>query len=72
MVHFLSRDAANEEKKELEREIGRSRDIIKQKDAQLSEKDQRIREVLQESESRHVLAKQFSYPVATAIVRANA
>ena len=49
MLQFLSREAADEEKKELEEEIARSRDIIKQKDAQIAEKEERIQDVLKES-----------------------
>ncbi|THH27048.1 hypothetical protein EUX98_g7141 [Antrodiella citrinella] len=48
MLQFLSREAADEEKKELEQELARARDVTKKKDAQLAEKDQRVREAEQE------------------------
>lgn len=42
MLHFLTREAADEEKEAVEKEVSRWKDIVKQKDAQLAEKDERI------------------------------
>lgn len=42
MLHFLTREAADEEKEAVEKEVSRWKDIVKQKDAQLAEKDKRI------------------------------
>lgn len=50
MLHFLSREAADEEKKDLEQELARARETIKRKDSVIAEKDQSIREITQESE----------------------
>ncbi|KAH8106864.1 hypothetical protein BXZ70DRAFT_1003766 [Cristinia sonorae] len=50
MLQFLSREAADEEKKEVEKEVLRAQDIIKKKDILLAEKDQRIKEVLTEKD----------------------
>jgi len=42
MLHFLTREAADEEKETMRKEVERWKDIVKQKDAQLTEKDQTI------------------------------
>lgn len=45
MVQFLTREAADEEKKSLDKEVTRLKDKLKQKDANLAEKDKRIAEL---------------------------
>lgn len=49
-LHFLTREAADEEKEAVEREVGRWKDVVKQKDAQLAEKDKRIADFEDEGE----------------------
>lgn len=43
--HFLSREAVDAEKEMSEREVKRLKDVSRQKDAQLTEKDKRIAEL---------------------------
>ena len=43
--HFLSREAVDAEKETSEKEVRRLRDVCKQKDTQLADKDKRIAEL---------------------------
>ena len=50
MLHFLSREAADEEKKEIEKELARWKEVVKQRDVQLIEKDKQIAGLENQSE----------------------
>ncbi|KAI0929030.1 hypothetical protein AcV5_006410 [Taiwanofungus camphoratus] len=45
MLHFLTREAADEEKEAIEREVGRWKDVVKDRDIRLADKDKRIAEL---------------------------
>jgi hypothetical protein len=45
LLHFLTRDAADEEQRALENDVNRWKDIAKAKDAIIAEKDRRIAEL---------------------------
>lgn len=45
LLHFLTRDAADEEQRGLENEVNHWKDIAQAKDAVLAEKDRRIAEL---------------------------
>lgn len=47
LLHFLSRDAADEEHRALEDEVARLKDIAKAKDAVIGERDRHVREMEQ-------------------------
>jgi len=51
MLHFLTREAADAEKDAVQKEVGRWKDIAKQKDAQLAAKDKRISEMQEEEKN---------------------
>ncbi|KZT09736.1 uncharacterized protein LAESUDRAFT_735379 [Laetiporus sulphureus 93-53] len=60
VVQFLTREAADEEKLAVEREVERCRDIIKNRDQQLAEKDKRIQDLeVQETILRSDLAAEI-------------
>ena len=42
MVHFLTREDADEEKEEVERQVAHWKDVVKQKEAVIAERDKRI------------------------------
>ncbi|KZT71421.1 hypothetical protein DAEQUDRAFT_764002 [Daedalea quercina L-15889] len=63
--HFLSRDAADAERETTEKEVRRLKDIVKQKDTQLTDKDNRIAELERE-------IKEVRFELAQEIERANA
>lgn len=50
MLHFLSREAADEEKKDLQQEVSRWQVVVKQRDTVIAEKDQKIKDMAQESQ----------------------
>ena len=52
VVQFLTREAADEEKLAVEREVERCRDIIEHRDQQLAEKDKRIQDLEAQGMSR--------------------
>ena len=51
MLHFLSREAADEEKKEVEKEVARWKEVVKQRDVKLAQKDEQITELVNQSKS---------------------
>ncbi|KZP21206.1 hypothetical protein FIBSPDRAFT_953935 [Athelia psychrophila] len=60
LLHFLSRDAADEEHRALEDEVARLKDIAKAKDAFIGERDRHVREMEQtERELRFELAAEI-------------
>lgn len=54
MLHFLSREAADEEKKEVEKEVARWKEVVKQRDVKLAQKDEQITELVNQSKSIRV------------------
>lgn len=52
-LHFLTREAADEEKAVLEQELNRLRDQIKQRDAKLAEKDRLVSEAEERGSCRY-------------------
>jgi len=54
LLHFLTRDAADQEQRALENEVNRWKDIAKAKDAVIAEKDKRITELERAGLSYHV------------------
>lgn len=59
-LHFLTREAADEEKRHLLEEITRLKDLVKQRDAWLSGRDQQI--VALRDESKHLFESFSSAP----------
>jgi hypothetical protein len=53
LLHFLTRDAADQEQRGLENEVNRWKDIAKAKDAIIAEKDKRITELERAGSSYH-------------------
>ncbi|KAJ3479088.1 hypothetical protein NLI96_g9309 [Meripilus lineatus] len=49
MLHFLSREAADEEKKEVEKEVARWKEVVKQRDVKLAQKDEQITELVNQN-----------------------
>ena len=49
-AHFITREAADSEKRGLEDEIARLKDLVKQRDASLAGKEQQIQALRNESE----------------------
>lgn len=45
MLHFMTREAADQEQEVIRKEIEHWKDVAKRKDAQLAEKDKQIAEV---------------------------
>ena len=46
-LHFLTREAADEEKRAMEQDMARLQDVIKQKDATIAERNKRVAELEQ-------------------------
>ncbi len=45
MLHFLSREAADEEKKEVEKEVAKWKEVVRQRDIAIVKKDGQIKEL---------------------------
>lgn len=64
--HFLSREAVDAEKETSEKEIRRLKDVCKQKDTQLADKDKRIAELEAEGTLQTIVfSVSFHSPLAS-------